>query len=200
MPSQKCLGQMRPSFHPLNAEAHKEPEARSREPLGSSPRPSGSTRPEADFHFARLHEQLPPPIRGRLAATGKEAAPVPGLHKAQDQAAAGCLACDRGGAARGAGRGERGAEGAGGGGWSAASPAAGGCKRRPGSPPRPARLRPARPRRRPSPRHGLLRVLSVSRLPQRRHLLPTRAKPHAHSEAAKPRRSLSPAVATPARG
>lgn len=109
MPSQKCLGQMRPSFHPLNAEAHKEPEARSREPLGSSPRPSGSTRPEADFHFARLHEQLPPPIRGRLAATGKEAAPVPGLHKAQDQAAAGCLACDRGGAARGAGRGERGA-------------------------------------------------------------------------------------------
>lgn len=96
------------------------------------------------------------------------------------------MACDRGGAARGAGRGERGAEGAGGGGWSAASPAAGGCKRRPGSPPRPARLRPARPRRRPSPRHGLLRVLSVIRSPQRRHLLPTRAKPHAHSEAAKP--------------
>lgn len=167
MPLQKCLGPIRTSSHPLNAEAHKEPVAPEPGASGVDLRPSRSARPEADFHFARLHEQLPPLIRGRLAATGKEAAPVPGLHKAQGQAAAGCLACDRGGAARGAGRRERGAEGAGGGGWSAASPAAGGCKRRPGSLPRPTRLRPARPRGQPSPRHSLLGVLPLSRSPQR---------------------------------
>lgn len=49
------------------------------------------------------------------------------------------------------------------------------------------RLRPARPRRRPSPRRGLLGVFpESSRSPQRRNLLPTWARPHAHSEAAKP--------------
>lgn len=111
MPSQKCLGPIRPSFHPLTAEPHKEPGAPEPGASGVEPRPSRFARPEADFHFAWFHKQLPPPIRGSLAATGKEAAPVPGLHKAQGQAAAGCLACDRGGAARGAGRGERRAPG-----------------------------------------------------------------------------------------
>lgn len=198
MPSQKCLGRIRPSSHPLNAEAHKEPVAPEPGASGVEPRLSPSARPEADFHFARLHEQLSPPVRRRLAATGKEAAPVPGLHKAQGQAAEGCLACDRGGAARGAGSGEQRAPGEEAGARRARRRAAakGGLDRRRGplgsAPPGPAGGQ------------ALGTAFSGSSL-RAGHLnretcypLGPSCMPTARQR--NPRQSLQPAVATPARG
>ncbi|XP_076791307.1 uncharacterized protein LOC143442489 [Arvicanthis niloticus] len=93
MPSQKCLGQTRPFFHPLNAEAHKEPEA---------PEPGASGVEPPALRVRRTRSRL-------SLCTAPRAAPT--------------------------------------------------------SDPRETRS---------------------YRSPQRRHLLPTRAKPHAHSEAAKP--------------
>lgn len=98
-------------------------------------------------------------------------------------------------------RGARGAEGAGGGGWSAASPAAGGCKRRPGSPPRPLGSAPPGP----AGDQALDTAFSGSSLRAAGHLNGETCYPPGPGRMPtvrqrNPRRSLPPAVATPARG
>lgn len=98
-------------------------------------------------------------------------------------------------------RGARGAEGAGGGGWSEASPAAGGCKRRPGSPPRPLGSAPPGP----AGDQALDTAFSGSSLRAAGHLNGETCYPPGPGRMPtvrqrNPRRSLPPAVATPARG
>lgn len=186
MPSQKCLGLIWPSSHPLTAEAHKEPlapEPGARSLWGRAPGPPGVPDPEQTFTLpgSTNSSHLRSDEDSQLQVRRPRPSPGSTKRRARRPRAAWRVTAAGPRGARGAGsggrRGRRLERGEPGGGrlqkaaWIAAAARS--------APPRPA-PQAAKPSTRPSPSPPWEQVTA------RPNLLPTGARPPAHSEAAKP--------------